>query len=444
MNCYKCSEPLKTGAKFCNECGAKQQISCPSCGKALELGETVCQECAKQQTMPRISSMEFTPILPKAQENFVSSPAPMSQTTQALPLIKDLPPLHKGGLGEVQSGEFSVDETSYQPPSQLHRGGLGPIIHSTPRPVPHPAQAPLHQGSLGQNPPPPVPYVAPIAQTPPTANTSAVEEAPRGDVMIDACTEGDAKNRGFTLELVERGYRITHFNGRSQTPHVPAFVERVPVVELHRESFEAKGVNHVTIPHTVISIGDWCFADNSISKLDLPDSLRYVGLCAFKGNRITNITIPQGLKKIDEEAFECNKLTQVRLPQMLEYVGKSAFSYNNLTNIAIPGAVTFIGKHAFSYNQLNSVIISPGVAYIGDNAFAYNQLSSISIPYGVTEICDGAFYMNKLAKIIIPSSVHTIGANAFRSNQLAKVGIPQSVMNIHPQAFDKWVEIVRI
>ncbi len=49
MNCPKCNNPLRDGAKFCTACGQKIEItstnSCPKCGYALKQGAKFCTKC---------------------------------------------------------------------------------------------------------------------------------------------------------------------------------------------------------------------------------------------------------------------------------------------------------------------------------------------------------------------------------------------------------------
>ncbi len=44
-NCSQCGQPLRQGAKFCDNCGAPASNICRSCGKALRAGAKFCDEC---------------------------------------------------------------------------------------------------------------------------------------------------------------------------------------------------------------------------------------------------------------------------------------------------------------------------------------------------------------------------------------------------------------
>ncbi|MBA3805155.1 MAG: zinc ribbon domain-containing protein, partial [Acidobacteria bacterium] len=44
--CVKCGESLPAGAKFCNHCGAKQEMpKCPKCQAEAAPGTKFCNEC---------------------------------------------------------------------------------------------------------------------------------------------------------------------------------------------------------------------------------------------------------------------------------------------------------------------------------------------------------------------------------------------------------------
>ncbi|MBO7369404.1 MAG: SPFH domain-containing protein [Clostridia bacterium] len=46
--CANCGATLPANAKFCPECGQKQQAVCPECGKSIPVGAKFCPECGKK------------------------------------------------------------------------------------------------------------------------------------------------------------------------------------------------------------------------------------------------------------------------------------------------------------------------------------------------------------------------------------------------------------
>ena len=53
MQCPKCQFENVDGAKFCNECGCKLEISCPECSKINPPGSKFCNECGHNLTTPQ-------------------------------------------------------------------------------------------------------------------------------------------------------------------------------------------------------------------------------------------------------------------------------------------------------------------------------------------------------------------------------------------------------
>ncbi|MBR7125037.1 MAG: zinc ribbon domain-containing protein, partial [Prevotella sp.] len=53
MNCPKCNNPLREGAKFCTACGQKIEVAapqatastCPQCNAPLREGAKFCTKC---------------------------------------------------------------------------------------------------------------------------------------------------------------------------------------------------------------------------------------------------------------------------------------------------------------------------------------------------------------------------------------------------------------
>ena len=52
MKCPRCKFETPAGAKFCNECGHKLEISCSECNRINPPGSKFCIECGHQLTQP--------------------------------------------------------------------------------------------------------------------------------------------------------------------------------------------------------------------------------------------------------------------------------------------------------------------------------------------------------------------------------------------------------
>jgi len=106
-------------------------------------------------------------------------------------------------------------------------------------------------------------------------------------------------------------------------------------------------------------------------------------------NRLTSVTIPNTVVFIGDNAFRNNRLTTVTIPNSVVAIGANAFQGNQLTNVTIP--VINIGRHAFANNQLTSVTIGVNVEFIADYAFSNNLLTSVTIGANVRIECCCAF-----------------------------------------------------
>ena len=216
---------------------------------------------------------------------------------------------------------------------------------------------------------------------------------------------------------------------------------------------DCSGLNFVTIPSSVTSIGLAAFADCSgLSSVTIPSSVTSIGNGAFAScSGLTSVTIPSRVTSIGDEAFygcsslntiivdlnnvtydsrdNCNAIIRTAtntliagckntiIPNSVTSIGNGAFvSCSGLTSVTIPSSVKSIGDRAFNgCSGLTSVTIPSSVTSIGKSAFAYcSSLTSVTIPSGVTSIGSSAFwYCSNLTAVTIPSSVTSIGEFAF-------------------------------
>jgi len=70
MQCPKCKFENVDGAKFCNECGCKLEISCPGCSKVNPPGSKFCNECGHNlitSQEPAVKNLSFEEKIDKIQ-----------------------------------------------------------------------------------------------------------------------------------------------------------------------------------------------------------------------------------------------------------------------------------------------------------------------------------------------------------------------------------------
>ena len=200
------------------------------------------------------------------------------------------------------------------------------------------------------------------------------------------------------------------------------------------------GLKSVTIPDSVVYIGESAFADcYNLTNVVIGGGVVSIGPSAFVGCRgLTAVTIPDSVTSIGEGVFQCCGLNSVTIPDSVTNIGSYAFEYcENLTNVDISSSVTDIGEEAFYGCGLNSVTIPDSVTNIGYRAFeGCENLTNVIIGSGMTSIGSGVFCgCSGLTSVTIPNSVTSIGDSAFSSCNLASVSIPNSVTNIGFRAF---------
>jgi hypothetical protein len=180
--------------------------------------------------------------------------------------------------------------------------------------------------------------------------------------------------------------------------------------------------NAVVIPSIinglpVTGIAPYAFYDSSLASVTIPDSVIGIGDSAFyECYYLTSVTIPNSVTSIGDSAFyECYSSTNVTIGNGVTNIGDSAFNQCSMKSVTIPNSVTSIGDYAFfSCVELTNLTIGNGVITIGDYAFGGTALTSVTIGSGVTSIGDYAFKgCEGLRNVTIGNSTTNIGDYAF-------------------------------
>ncbi|MEE1366254.1 MAG: leucine-rich repeat protein, partial [Muribaculaceae bacterium] len=198
----------------------------------------------------------------------------------------------------------------------------------------------------------------------------------------------------------------------------------------------------ISIPNTVISIGDKAFEDcRGLSSINIPNSVTHIGREAFSYcYNLKNVGLSNAITNINSYLFyKCTNLTNIVLPSNIISIEDCAFSgCSSLTSIEIPNSVTSIGSFAFDgCSALENIIVPNTVTEIGSYAFRNcSALTNFKLPDNLINISDGIFSgCSKLAHVEIPNSVKSIGSMAFEYTPLSSITIPFSIKSIGQWAF---------
>ncbi|EJF39687.1 leucine rich repeat protein [Clostridium sp. MSTE9] len=192
-------------------------------------------------------------------------------------------------------------------------------------------------------------------------------------------SDGLLFNRNKTMLLAFPG-------GKKGSYAIPNSVNEVGAYAFSR----CDNLTNVTIPDSVISIGEHAFFGTSLTNVLIPFSVTSIGTGAFASSfDLTSIDVAQDSKdyiSADGVLFNKAKTELLCFP-----VGKSYLFENG--KYTIPSSVTKIGEEAFSQCLLDDVTIPSNVTEIGNSAFEFTtNLTSVTIPKSVTNIGDNAFW----------------------------------------------------
>ncbi|MCM1365337.1 MAG: leucine-rich repeat protein [Faecalibacterium sp.] len=158
----------------------------------------------------------------------------------------------------------------------------------------------------------------------------------------------------YVYEIVsakDKTIKIVGYNGYDKTVKIPSKLNGYTVVGI--TGFDSCEVlTSVTIPNTVKTIDDYCFAScEKLTGVTIPSSVTLIGSDAFEGcSALTSIAIPKSVKTVSEFAFsECSKLKSVTIADGVKEIGDDAFLDTALKSVTIPASVKTIGEEAFGY-----------------------------------------------------------------------------------------------
>lgn len=199
----------------------------------------------------------------------------------------------------------------------------------------------------------------------------------------------------------------------SYTANRPDWLDRsvFPGNHIPSYAFHNSGIKFVSLPSSVISIGEGAFAGSALETVEIPVSVRSVGDWAFHSSALTAVSLP-AVSELGKGVFQnCRSLqradlSEVRVSRLPEFTFESDVA---LTLVSLPDMMTAVGVEAFSGSGLRDIDIS-GIADVEE--FAYANMPYITSAVVGENVSEGEFFNSPRFSSVSGSPRH-IGDSAF-------------------------------
>ena len=279
--------------------------------------------------------------------------------------------------------------------------------------------------------------------------------------------------KGDTYEVVA-GTRIIGINAFATTNTLDVTIPD-SVVEIGDHAMYLFGSSQIDLPKGLKRIGDYAFTPIMMNTVTIPKDIEHIGINPFascswlseiklvsnnryavvKGvlfdkkekllisypsaKRTETYTVPKDTKAIGASAFEQAQINGIKLTDAVTSIGDRAFSASMITTMQLPGKLTHLGEEVFTSAYNLSSFVFPGyLKQVPKGTFSNSGLQSIELENGVEGIGECAFQMcMSLTEVKLPNSLQIIGEQAFSyCESLARLQVPASVTAIGDMAFE--------
>ena len=239
-------------------------------------------------------------------------------------------------------------------------------------------------------------------------------------------------------------------------------------------------VKTVTLPASLVTIGNGAFSGSGISVIQIPDGVTYIGVGAFENaTALANVKLSAKLETLETSAFKgCKALAEIALPESVKVISADTFAGCEALAKVDLGKVEEIEQYAFSdCTALKDITLTASVEEISPMAFvgctaletigadeankAFKSVDGVlvsandegefntiaiypagkkgeyTVPETIKNIADMAFYnCDALTGIVFHASFENIGAEAFFDcDAIASIEMPESARGIGSYAF---------
>ena len=223
----------------------------------------------------------------------------------------------------------------------------------------------------------------------------------------------------------------------------------MPGVErIEEKAFYISPLAYVTLPTSLVYIGDAAFSSTSIRQVEIPsgvevlpsgafhgcpmlkiifhEGLREIGYCAFSAEYIDSLVFPSTLQRIDLYSYDvvshdpntdiqCRYVEFKNGSEPLEIEDYCFYAFRNLATLILSDNIVSIGRHCFERSGIRNIVVPPMVRNIHWYCFAdCDSLREVVLPDHLANIETAAFLNTPLLKeVTLPASVASVGNRAF-------------------------------
>jgi len=149
-------------------------------------------------------------------------------------------------------------------------------------------------------------------------------------LLIPLPTQGAVSETdgGIFYSVTDGIVTVEGFNAAGTVMDIPATIDGMPVRYIADQTCRGDGViTEVRIPASIVSVGEFAFADcPNLTKVTCKGG-ETIGYSAFRGcEALLSLTLPETLTTIDDSAFYgCTMLGTVKIPSSVTAIGTDAF-----------------------------------------------------------------------------------------------------------------------
>lgn len=237
---------------------------------------------------------------------------------------------------------------------------------------------------------------------------------------------------------------ITGISNAEPELTVPASLDGNQVTGIASQAFVNNTViENVTLPETIVKIGDRAFCNcTNLKSINIPSGVEVIEHNTFNGcTSLTGITIPEKVKSVKTGAFRnCTALADIQIESVFDMIATNALTDTAWMEQQEDGYVYF-GNVLYGYKgempEHEVLKLDQNITCIAECALSgCKNLSEIVFHNGINKIGWGAFQDTGLESVVLPK-VSVIDLSTFADcMHLKKVVIPGSVRKIGRSAFD--------